>query len=179
MKSTILTLLILPFVLISCTSVITKHDCKKDMTAFGLEHGKLGLAKLTDEIRSVCQSKDQTVDLEKYETGFNMGWSSFCSPFNGYELGRKGDAYKSFCPAEKESLFHKKFLIGKSVYEKKDQVVEFEDKIKELKYDIDNNNNSSSTKDELAKNQEYLRILKREIQALEQEGVNPVSSNPL
>jgi hypothetical protein len=51
--------------------------------------------KLTDEVRSVCITRDETVNLELYEDGFNMGWSSYCTPFNGFSMGRKGDSPQS------------------------------------------------------------------------------------
>lgn len=158
----------------SCSSFITKEDCKKDMKILGIEHGKKGLSKLTDELRSTCIRGEQSVNLELYERGFDMGWSSFCTPINGFEMGRKGDSYKSFCPPEKEELFREKFLIGKNIYEKKDQVTELEEKIKDLS---SSTTGDLATKDELKKYQDYLLTLKREIQALEQKGMSPVHTN--
>lgn len=155
----------------SCSSLITKEDCKKDMQSFGIEHGKKGLSKLTDEISSTCIRGEESVNLEAYETGFRMGWSSYCTSFNGFDMGRKGDTYKSFCPPEKEDLFHEKFLIGKKVYEKKDQVIELEEKIQELS---SSSEMDPASREELKKYQDYLRILKRDIQALEQQGVSLV-----
>jgi len=147
------------------------------MKTLGLEHGKKGLNRLTDEVRSVCVSGNGAVDLELYEAGFNMGWSTYCTPFNGFEMGRKGDSYKSFCPPEKEELFHEKFLIGKKVYEKKDQVIDLEEKIKELSKNDEKDQSPKVLNDELKKRQEHLLLLKREIQALEQQGMSLVHTN--
>jgi hypothetical protein len=158
----------------SCSNLITKEDCKKDMLNMGLDHGKRGLSNLSDNIRRACDSGEQTISLEDYQTGFNRGWSAYCTSFNGFVMGKKGDNYKSFCPIEKEELFHEKFLIGKKVYEKKDQVIEVEEKIKELNQ---NTEKDLSTKDELNKAEEYLRELKREIQSLEQKGMSLVHTN--
>ena len=157
----------------SCSSLISKDDCKKDMSAFGLDQGKRGLTNLSEEIRRVC---NENVNLEAYQIGFNTGWSDFCTSFHGFEMGKKGDIYKSFCPAEKEELFREKFLIGKTVYEKKDQVIEVEEKIKDL---LENEKDQSSVTltEELKRNQDYLRSLKREIQALEQKGLSLIHTN--
>lgn len=144
------------------------------MQSLGIEHGKKGFSRLTEDVRAVCMNNDKTVSLERYETGFNMGWSAYCTSFNGFEMGRKGDNYKSFCPPEKESLFHEKFLIGKTVYEKKDEVEELEEKIKDLNSIADKD---MATKDELRKNQELLLSLKRDIQVLEQKGVSLIHTN--
>lgn len=140
------------------------------MKSLGFEHGKKGLSSLTDEVRSVCVNAKQSVDLELYEAGFNMGWNTYCTSFNGYEMGRKGDLYKSYCPPDKEELFREKFLIGKTVHEKKDQVMEIEENIKEL---IENNEKEET----LNKRQDHLLLLKREIQALEQQGTSLIHTN--
>ena len=102
------------------------------MHLMGLDQGKRGLNNLSENIRKVCITNDKTVNLEAYQAGFKIGWSIFCSPSNGYQMGKKADLYKSFCPDDKEDLFREKFLIGKKVNEKFDQVSELEDKIKEL-----------------------------------------------
>lgn len=147
------------------------------MKSLGLEHGKKGLAKLTDEVRSTCVNNNQSVDLELYEEGFNIGWSTYCTPFNGYEMGKMGDSYKSFCPFEKEDLFREKFLIGKKVYEKKDQVIELEEKIKALSKNEEKDESPRVLNDELKKRQQHLLLLKREIQVLEQQGTSLIHTN--
>lgn len=174
-KLTLRSLTITTLLLISsCSSLISKDDCKKDMLAFGLDHGKHALSNLSEDVRRVCVTSDETVDLEAYQKGFNIGWTTFCTPFHGFEMGSKGDIYKSFCPVEKEELFHEKFLIGKKVYEKKDQVIELEEKIKEI---TPNTEKDLSAREELLKIQDYLRGLKREIQSLEQQGMSLVHTN--
>jgi hypothetical protein len=170
---TLLTLLLA----ISCSSIISKDDCKKDMKLLGLDHGKRGLPNLSEELRRVCLTSSETVSLEAYQTGFNMGWSNFCTPFQGFEMGKKGDLYKSFCPPEKEDLFHEKFLIGKNVYEKKDQVSDIEEKIKELKATAEKDSASQASKDDLKRTEDYVLSLKREIQALEQKGMSLIHTN--
>jgi hypothetical protein len=144
------------------------------MKALGLEHGRKGLNNFTDDVRSTCSKNEPPINLEAYAAGFNMGWSTYCTPFNGFDMGRKGDVYRSFCPPEKEDLFHEKFLIGKKVYEKKDQVLDTEEKIKDLSAGGDKD---AATKDELKKNQDDLLVLKREIQALEQKGMSLIHTN--
>ncbi len=165
-----LQLIALSWILVSC-STISREDCKKDMKEMGFSQGRKGLTNLTDEIRKVCIRSNSTVDLEGYAKSFEKGWSEFCTPMHGFESGKRGDIYKSYCPPEKENLFREKFLIGKRVYEKNDQVNELEEKIKDLtpaaEHDL-------ATKEHLQKIQNYTQGLKREIQALEQLGMNPV-----
>ena len=176
MKKIYLPLLSFTFLLIiaSCSSLISKEDCGKDMQSMGLDQGKRGLNNLAENIRRVCNTDDKTVNLEAYQTGFKTGWSIFCSPINGFKMGKKGDLYKSFCPEDKEDLFREKFLIGKKVNEKNDQLSEYEDKIKELSQ---GGEKDLSAREELTRTEESLRSLKREIQALEQKGMSLVHTN--
>ena len=165
-------LLFLTITVTSCSS-ISKDDCKKDMRSLGIDHGKRGMNNLSDDVRSTCNNSTFIADIEQYEKGFNIGWSLYCTPRNGFESGRKGDSYKSFCPTDKEDLFHEKFLIGKKVYEKKDQVSELETRVNDLTQSAEHD---LGAKEELNKTKEYLLNLTREIQTLERQGENPAKS---
>lgn len=161
-KLSSLIVLLFSLSLFSCTT-ISKEDCKKDMKSFGFEQGRKGLADLSDDIRKVCIRNDSSVDLEGYIKGFTMGWKEYCSPLHGFENGQKVETYKSFCPAEKEALYREKFFIGKNLADKKDQLSELSDKIK-------NAPNDNELKDSISQ-------LKREIQILEQQGSSPFHTN--
>ena len=143
----------------------------------GLEQGKKGMANLSDDIRRVCGGDKLAASLEAYQNGFNTGWSTFCTSFHGFEMGKKGDIFKSYCPVEKEILFREKYLIGKMVYEKKDQLLDFEDKVKELTTQTEKNPNSSALKDELKLYKDNWNSLKREIEFLELKGLSLVHTN--
>jgi hypothetical protein len=158
----------------SCSSLITKEDCQKDMYNLGLDHGKHGGANLVENIRRVCRND---LKLEAYTIGFKIGWSDFCTPFHGFEMGKKADNYRSFCPAEKEILFREKYLIGKIVFEKIDQQHDIEDKIKELSGQLEKDKSDIAIQDELKINKENLNSLKREIQFFELRGKSLVHTN--
>lgn len=158
----------------SCSSIISKEDCKKDMHSLGLDHGKRGFVTQIEEIRRICSNSENLINLESYNEGFQIGWSIFCTPAHGYEMGEKGDSYKSFCPKDKEDLFHEKFLIGKKINTKRDQVSELEDKIKDFSQTSEKD---PSMKEELIQSEASLLALKREIQSLEQKGMSPIHTN--
>ena len=161
------------FLPVACSS-INQSDCKKDMLTFGREHGAKGLIKHTDEIQKVCQNSEPHIDLEKYENGFNQGWAQYCTPLSGFENGRRGDIYKSYCPSDKEDIFREKYLIGKKIFEKNDLEIELEDKIKSLS---SSRELDLAAKSELNKLKEDLLSLKREIQRLEQNGRKPIHTS--
>lgn len=146
------------------------------MTDFGYDQGRKGQSNLIEDIRKTCLKRNADIDLAGYQKGFEGGWKEYCTPFNGYRMGAKGDIYKSFCPAEKEPLFHERFLLGKKVYEKKDQVRELQEKIMDLSEDGKDLTNPSS-RDELNAYKNELRDLNKEIQHLEQQGMSNVHIN--
>lgn len=146
------------------------------MREFGYDHGRKGLNNLIEDVRKTCSRQGPALDLAKYQTGFEAGWTEYCTPFNGYRIGAKGDLYKSYCPPEHENLFHERFLIGKTVYDKKDQAKELEEKILNLSEE-GKDLTSPSTHDELNHYRSQLRDLNKEIQALEQQGMSNVHIN--
>ncbi len=159
---------IISFVTLSSCSTISKKDCEKDMMALGLQQGRAGSAKkYTDDLRNVCMGKKPNINLEAYEMGFYKGWAEYCLPNRAFEMGKKADRYFSFCPAERESQFREKYLIGKHHFELKDTEAEIVSKINEIKPDI---NKNASDNDQYVKLQQELEKVKREIQALEVEG---------
>lgn len=154
--------------LTSCAS-ISKEDCNKNMQAFGFEQGSKGKPNLLEDIRKSCSRGNPSIDLAAYQAGFDKGWDSYCTSYNGFKMGEKGDPYKSFCPPEKEDLFHEKFLIGKQVYEKKDQVKELQDKLMDLSEEGKDLTNPS-VHDEMTRLKNDIWTLNHEIQSLEQKG---------
>nr|BDT29174.1 DUF2799 domain-containing protein [Bacteriovorax sp. HI3] len=153
--------------LYSC-STISKKDCFKDMKELGLLQGRQGSpVKYTDDLRNVCMGRNPSIDLEAYEKGFYQGWMEYCLPNRAFEMGKRSDRYFSFCPAERESMFREKYLIGKHVFELKDEEEELKERLEELKPTITTN---SADSDEYHKIQKGLEKLRSEIQALEIEG---------
>jgi hypothetical protein len=161
-------LLTISTLLLASCSTISKKDCNKDMIKFGLEQGRAGSPKkYTDEISSVCLSNNPNLDLSGYEKGFYQGWSEFCLPNRAFEMGKKSDRYISFCPAERESQFREKYLIGKHHFELKDIEMDIVQKMNDIRPDI---NKSTIDYDNYIKLQTELEKVRREIQALEVEG---------
>lgn len=167
-------LLLISLVLTSSCATISKSDCKKEMKSFGREHGLKGLNKLTDEIQKVCINAQNSVDLESYEKGFLIGWSEYCTPINGFLLGAKAENYKSFCPPDKEDLFHEKYLVGKKLYDKKDQLQDLKDLFLSLSKSEPSDTSGQSQIHSL---KEEIQKLEHEIQILDQVGRNPQHSD--
>jgi hypothetical protein len=139
------------------------------MKAFGLSQGRIGSPKkYTDELRDKCMSSYPNIDLESYEKGFYQGWAEYCLPNRSFDMGRKSDPYVSFCPPEREAMFRQKYLIGKHHAELKDVEQEMSEKLEDMKPNI---NESSINFDNYVKLQKELEKVRRDIQALEVEGL--------
>ena len=161
--------LVLPLFLVTSCSTIRKKDCLKDMTNLGLTQGRSGSPKIyTEELRKACSKKNPNIDLEAYEKGFYQGWMEYCLPNKAYEMGKRSDRYFSFCPVQHETLFREKYLVGKHFNELSDVEDEILEKIEEIKPTI---NESSSNYDEYTKLQKELEKVRRDMQALEVEGL--------
>lgn len=159
--------LIATFSFVSCTT-INKKDCDKDMMTLGLQQGRTGSPKkYTDDLRTTCLSRNPNIDLEAYEKGFYQGWTEYCLPNRAFEMGKKSDRYYSFCPAERESQFREKYLIGKHHFELKDTESEIVEKMNDIRPEI---NKSAADYDVYIKLQKELEKIRREIHALEVEG---------
>lgn len=153
---------------ISCSS-ISKKDCSKNMMDLGLTHGRSGSQKnYLEDVRKLCSDRNPTLDLEAYQKGFETGWTEFCLPHKGFEIGKRGDRYISFCPKERESQFREKYLVGKRVFELKDTEEEMVEKMEELKPTIET---VSTDFDDYNKIKLELESVKRELQVLEVEGI--------
>lgn len=149
-------------------STITSKDCQKDMYQFGHKHGSLGLTKnYLEDIRDTCLKRNPTLDLSQYQKGFEIGWKEFCTPMRGFEMGRRSDPYIQFCPADKEEIFHQRYLMGTRYYELKDLENELSHKIEELKDDIDSD---ASTYGQYIDTRNELEKIQQEMQALLTQG---------
>lgn len=160
------------FLSLSC-STISKKDCSKDMKSFGLTQGRAGSPKkYTDDLRDKCLSRNPDIDLEGYEKSFYQGWMEYCMPNKAFDMGKRADRYISFCPADREALFREKYLVGKHYAELKDVEDDMVDKLNDIKPKI---NDSSIDFDNYTKLKLELEKIRREMQALEVEGLKSTS----
>lgn len=139
------------------------------MNVLGLSQGRAGSPKkYTDKLRDTCMSHKPDIDLAAYEKGFYQGWMEYCLPNKAFELGKRSDRYFSFCPPERESSFREKYLIGKHHAELKDVETDIVDKMEEMRPHI---SESVINLDDYTKLQKELEKVRRELQALEVEGM--------
>jgi hypothetical protein len=116
---------LLPFsVLAGCAGGMSREECEVvDWRALGYEDGVKGWseARIGDH-RKACAKHGIGLDLDAYRSGWREGVQSYCSPGNGYKLGRRGQRYSGVCPGELEPAFLTAFRDGRELYDQEAEV---------------------------------------------------------
>jgi hypothetical protein len=95
-----------------------KDECRTaDWRAIGLEDGAQGrtLDRLGDH-RKACAKHNVTPDTDRYIAGRTEGLMSYCTPDNGYRVGRSGEPYRGVCPELKIAGFTAAYNRGRELY---------------------------------------------------------------
>ncbi len=92
--------------LVGCAT-LSKEDCLKgDWASVGQADGRQGYPVTRfQEHEKACVEYQVRPNFEAYQAGRNEGLREFCTPDNGYELGRQVKAYEDVCPAELKDAF--------------------------------------------------------------------------
>lgn len=111
--------LLLPLILLSSCSVLSKKDCQS-MDWF--EGGRIDGSQGQDSYKFVkyseaCLKHGISVDHAKYAEGRQAGLSVFCTYQNGLRNGKNGKNYQNVCPKHLETGFLKGYNLGKREHE--------------------------------------------------------------
>ena len=133
MRSFTALLLLLPF-LAGCAS-LSQEECQSgDWAAVGSNDAMDGRqpSRFADHIKA-CAKYDITPDEALYQTGYQKGLTSYCTPSNGFSVGRNGYAYQNICSPATEPEFMRGFLKGSSLHEVETEIAEKEHELARLK----------------------------------------------
>ena len=103
--------------LAGCAS-LDKDECRTaDWRAIGLEDGVKGrtLDRLGDH-RKACAKHGVTPDTDRYIAGRTEGLATYCTPDNGYRVGRTGESYHGVCPELSAPAFVAAYNRGHELY---------------------------------------------------------------
>ncbi|WP_345549076.1 DUF2799 domain-containing protein [Microbulbifer aestuariivivens] len=95
-------------------AVISADQCRAGLWyERGLEDGARGRSQaLIYEIAQQCQRHGVRVDSAAWLRGHEMGVEQFCTPENGYYLGRRGHSYEGVCTGPTADLFMGEYQRG-------------------------------------------------------------------
>jgi len=121
-KSAVLSLgLLLSALLILALSgcaTMNKSECLTvDWRTVGYEDGVAG--RSGDRIaqhRKACAKHGVAPDLDAYQSGRDQGLREYCQPETGYQLGARGGAFNSSCPADLKEDFQAAYHSGFELY---------------------------------------------------------------
>ena len=101
----------------SSNTSITKTNCgSMDWFEYGRRDGSKGAPKeQIDSYRKLCGNEFDSSSETLYVNGRNSGLVEYCSPQNGFEIGRMGAAYLYVCPSLMEPAFINEMRRGQRI----------------------------------------------------------------
>lgn len=123
-------LMILGSVLAGCAGM-SEQDCLvSDWRTVGFEDGTAGRpASTIGNYRQACSKHGVAPDLASYRAGHAEGVEIYCRPARGYDVGRRGGAYRGVCPAGLEPDFIAAYQSGRHLYELESAVSRIDSRI--------------------------------------------------
>lgn len=102
------------FSLVGCAT-LSKSECTEgDWRTIGYNDGQSGSeagSRLAKHAKA-CDKHGVAPDRTLYQAGYAEGIKQFCSPGNGYNIGKSGDDYSGVCPVELQSAFLVRYVEG-------------------------------------------------------------------
>ena len=132
----VLCVLFLILIIPGCAT-LDKKECKTaDWKAIGFEDGArgYGLANRFGQHRKACAEYGIKAKFEIYRLGHNQGIRQYCTPEQGYRLGRMNKRFPAHCPADLVSSTRRGFNVGHQIYLEKS---ELQEQISELEEDME------------------------------------------
>jgi hypothetical protein len=104
--------------LASCATMSADQCLAGDWVGQGFSDGASGMSmsRLADHAEA-CAKHGVTPDAAAYRSGRDQGLVRFCTPANGFRVGRTGSGYAGVCPAYLEADFMPAYRDGQIVHD--------------------------------------------------------------
>lgn len=123
-------LLLAPALLSGCASLSTDECRQGDWYGIGRHDGAAGYpASQFEHHRKACAEIGVLPQWSPYAAGRDEGLTTYCTPFNGYAVGRRGEAYRYVCPKTLEDDFLSRHRVGLEIYRASQEVRRLEGQI--------------------------------------------------
>lgn len=131
-------LLALPLLFSAGCTVISEEQCQAGLWyERGLQDGARGRSQaLIYEIAQECQQYGVRADSEAWLRGHEMGVEQFCTPENGYYLGRRGHSYEGVCTGPTADLFMGEYERGLAHFQVEQQYRQLQERQDYLEYEL-------------------------------------------
>ncbi|WP_319412126.1 DUF2799 domain-containing protein [uncultured Cohaesibacter sp.] len=130
-------LLLLPL-LAGCASLSQEECISGDWSSVGANDAMEGreASRLADHAKA-CAKYDIVPDKPLYEHGYQKGLGSYCTPTNGFSVGRNGYNYRHICPPASEAEFMRGYLRGSSLHDIETEIAEAEHDLSRIQRERD------------------------------------------
>ncbi|WP_160154618.1 DUF2799 domain-containing protein [Microbulbifer sp. ALW1] len=172
----LLTLLSLPawLILSSGCAVISENECQAGLWyERGIEDGARGRSQATVyQIAQKCHEYGVRTDTDAWMRGYEEGVERYCTPENGFVVGRRGHNYEGVCTGPTADLFMVNYERGLAVYQAEQQYAALENQYNDVErevYRVEKALDEAETKEEARALRSQRRSLLREMRHLEAE----------
>ncbi|OOF08321.1 DNA repair protein [Salinivibrio sp. PR5] len=143
MKRALLTFT-LTTLLSGCTSM-SPEECKTaDWYNVGYQNGLNGNAPgIIHSYTEDCKKSGVTPNLAQWIEGFDDGTIIYCSPDNGYTVGREGRDYYGVCSSKQ---FLENYQLGRQEYQRQQRIQKIDTEISFIDNQLANNSDKKNAK---------------------------------
>lgn len=107
------TVITLAALLLACASNKLETCPSQDWNVIGYEDGKRGNTPYSARsMRKSCNDIATAYDDDAYNSGLKRGAREYCTPRNGYTLGRSGTQYNDLCDDDLKAAFVREHQLG-------------------------------------------------------------------
>ena len=147
--------------LAGCAAVSKEQCVAGDWSELGEAHASVGkAANYLDEVVKSCGKHGITPDTTAYRSGWHRGLQNYCTPLNGFTLGKQNKTKSPICPPQMAGGFNEGYRLGFTIWSARDRVERVESEIRSLEsrsYDLSEELDELSCKDKKGKERKKCR----------------------
>lgn len=127
------------FLLLNGCATLSEEECRTaNWPEIGYSDGVDGHPRSRLESHAeACAKVGVRPHREAYFAGRERGLEVYCTPENGFRVGRAGQSYQSVCPASRATGFVERYEAGRRIYEAEQRVERAENERRTLEQRLD------------------------------------------
>ncbi|WP_374357448.1 DUF2799 domain-containing protein [Chitinimonas sp.] len=147
-------------------AAMSEAECRAgDWYGVGERDGRDGRRDQLGDYAEACQKARIIPNAAEYSRGRERGLRAYCTPENGYRVGRAGESYANVCAPELQGAFLREYQRGHDRYELKRELDDAENTVARLGREISELNDKAGK----ASNEDEKRKLHRSREDKERE----------
>ncbi|RNC93649.1 MAG: DUF2799 domain-containing protein [Oricola sp.] len=104
---------------LSSCATLSEEQCQVvDWQQLGESDGTRGFpVTYVGQHQEACTKHGISVDAASWQTGWQRGIRTYCTPANGLNVGRTGGINRNACPADMALAFNEAYTVGRRVHD--------------------------------------------------------------